>query len=90
MIFGLSIYALFRPGNPAHKLYKGCTIALFILATIYTVVRTWGHYQDAFIAFYAATTKDYTAFIQYLEGNDGKTAWLYVKSILLGFAHNYF
>ncbi|KAF9256445.1 hypothetical protein L218DRAFT_881683 [Marasmius fiardii PR-910] len=42
IVFGLSIHVLFHHNSSAHKLYKACTIALFILATLYTAIETWG------------------------------------------------
>ncbi|KAF9259294.1 hypothetical protein L218DRAFT_947700 [Marasmius fiardii PR-910] len=70
--------APFLSATSAHKLYKGSTIALFMLATIYTTVYTWGVCGQTLLAFNAATTKDYTSFLQYGHGDDGKTAWVYL------------
>ncbi|KAF9257621.1 hypothetical protein L218DRAFT_839542, partial [Marasmius fiardii PR-910] len=85
IVFGLSIHVLFRHNSSAHKLYKACTIALFTLATLYTAVRTCGICRDTLLAFNAATAKDYTSFIQYAHGDDRKTAWLYVNTLILNF-----
>ncbi|KAG7096209.1 hypothetical protein E1B28_003660 [Marasmius oreades] len=71
-IFGVSIYVLF---NSVHRLYKVGNIALFVLATIFTSVYTWGLSQQAFIGFHAATTKDYTLLIKYLNKDDTEAAW---------------
>ncbi|KAG7098057.1 hypothetical protein E1B28_000031 [Marasmius oreades] len=75
-IFGLSIHVLFHQSNPVHRLQTGCTIALFILATIYIVSQVWATFGQASIGFHAATTKDYASVIQYLKGDDGKIAWV--------------
>ncbi|KAG7094136.1 hypothetical protein E1B28_007748 [Marasmius oreades] len=76
VVFGLSIRVLIRRNSRAHKLYTGCSIALFVLATIYTAVKTWGALQQALNGFRAVKTKDYLPFVQYLEGNDGEAAWV--------------
>ncbi|KAG7086946.1 hypothetical protein E1B28_002863 [Marasmius oreades] len=73
-IFGLSIYVLFYQ-NTVHRLYKGGNIALFLLATIYTSVLTWGLSRQALIDLHAVTTKEYNPLILYLYGDDGETAW---------------
>ncbi|KAF9260920.1 hypothetical protein L218DRAFT_871334 [Marasmius fiardii PR-910] len=86
-VFGLSIHVLFCHNSSAHKLYKGCTIALFILATIYTAVDTWGICQQTLLAFNAATAKDYTPYLQYGHGGNGKTACMYVKTVIIPYSH---
>ncbi|KAG7086144.1 hypothetical protein E1B28_002103 [Marasmius oreades] len=76
--------------NPVHRLYKGGNIVLFILATIYTSVDAWGISRQAFIDFHAATTKDYTLLIPYLNGDNQKAAWGATRNIistLMKYAH---
>lgn len=76
VVFGVSICVLSRPGSPAHRLYTGCSITLFVLTTIYTTVNTWGTSREVLYKFRAATTKNYGPFVQYLKGDNGKTAWM--------------
>ncbi|KAG7096217.1 hypothetical protein E1B28_003669 [Marasmius oreades] len=66
---------LFWQPNSVHRLYKVGNIALFVLATIYTSVNTWGLCRQALIEFHAATTKDYTLLIKDLYGDNQKAAW---------------
>ncbi|KAG7087650.1 hypothetical protein E1B28_013597 [Marasmius oreades] len=73
VIFALSVHTLSR--GPASKIYTIWTITLFVLATIYIVNNTCGFARQATIEFNAATTKDYTPFIQYLSGDVPKSVW---------------
>ncbi|KAG7087923.1 hypothetical protein E1B28_011970 [Marasmius oreades] len=79
--FGLAIHVLFHQSNPVHKLQQRGTIALFTLATIYTAIYTCEIFQEASLQFHAAATKDYTSILQYLTGDDVKTALFGITSI---------
>ncbi|KAF9254109.1 hypothetical protein L218DRAFT_832973, partial [Marasmius fiardii PR-910] len=70
VVFGLSTHALFCHGSSTHTFYKGGSITLFVLATVYTGVYSWGTTHQALIEFDAAKTKSYASLIQYLRGND--------------------
>ncbi|KAG7094239.1 hypothetical protein E1B28_007844 [Marasmius oreades] len=81
-MFGLSIHVLFRRNSNDHKLYTGCAIALFTLATIYTSIETWGVSRQTFIGFHSATTGDYAPLVQYLKGDDRRSAWNAITAIV--------
>ena len=68
------MYTLCQRESSAHRLYKWGSVALFILATLFTAIYTWGTLNQTFIAFQAATTKDYLPFIQYADGDIKKSA----------------
>lgn len=82
VVFGLSIQALFWHKTSIHKLYKGCSVALFVLATISVAVNTWGISQQALLCFHAATTKDYLPLIKYLVGQNGEFPYVLTTNIV--------
>ncbi|KAF9263187.1 hypothetical protein L218DRAFT_999837 [Marasmius fiardii PR-910] len=82
VVFGLSIHALFRNGSSAHKLHKGGSIALFVLATIYTAIETWGLSRQTFISFSATTTGDYAPLLQYVTGDVEGIVWGGIQSFI--------
>ncbi|KAG7086146.1 hypothetical protein E1B28_002105 [Marasmius oreades] len=83
VVFGLSIHVLyFHHNGSTSKLYLGCTIALFLLATIYIAMNTWGNFLEAVVLFSAASSKDYTPLVMYLEGDVQKGVWSTTTSVI--------
>ncbi|KAF9260561.1 hypothetical protein L218DRAFT_574915 [Marasmius fiardii PR-910] len=83
VFFGLCMHVLLScRDHPTFKLYMGWTITLFALASIYTVTKTWGHAQQATIEFTATKTRNFSPLLEYLLGNDQKTAWNSISNII--------
>ena len=76
--FGLAIYALYCRKSSVHRIYKGCTIGLFVLATINAAAFTCYQLQYSLIAYPAGTSKVYNSFVQYLIGDYRKTVTTWV------------
>ncbi|KAF9256590.1 hypothetical protein L218DRAFT_188768 [Marasmius fiardii PR-910] len=83
--FGLSVHTLSRHNPLSSKLYVGATVTLFVLATFYTAAYVWGVSRQTMIYFKAATTKDYTALLDYLAFNEKKTAWFSILNLAATF-----
>ena len=76
-MFGLSIHVLCRADRPnSSKLYLGCTISLFVLATIFVVFTGWAEIRQAIICYDAIKTNDYLPLLRYLKGNSLKATLL--------------
>ncbi|KAF9265097.1 hypothetical protein L218DRAFT_957781 [Marasmius fiardii PR-910] len=71
MVFGLAIRVLSRRDGPSSKLYMGWSISLFVLATLHTATYAWASSRETMISFKAATTKNYTPFLKYLNPDEG-------------------
>ncbi|KAF9256572.1 hypothetical protein L218DRAFT_191657 [Marasmius fiardii PR-910] len=75
MVFGLAIRVLSRRDRPLSGLYMGLSISLFVLATLGMATCAWGLSWQTMIKFKAATTKDYTPFLKYLNSDERKSLW---------------
>ncbi|KAJ8083474.1 hypothetical protein PM082_009348 [Marasmius tenuissimus] len=83
VVFGLAVHILLRrdPGGTS-KLYLPCTVALFVLGTIFVVLEVWGYSLQASILFSGAADKNYPLAFKYLTQDDRKTAWNSAASII--------
>ncbi|KAF9254499.1 hypothetical protein L218DRAFT_992292 [Marasmius fiardii PR-910] len=82
MVFGLAIRVLFRRDGPSSRLYMGWSISLFVLATLYTATYTWGLSRQTMSNFKAATTKNYTPLLKYLDSDEEKNIWFSILNFI--------
>ncbi|KAF9255308.1 hypothetical protein L218DRAFT_884405 [Marasmius fiardii PR-910] len=76
MVFGLAIRVLSRRDRPLSGLYMGLSISLFVLATLGMPTYAWGLSRQTMIVFKAATTKDYTPLLKYINSDERKSLWV--------------
>ncbi|KAF9256583.1 hypothetical protein L218DRAFT_192192 [Marasmius fiardii PR-910] len=76
MVFGLAIRVLSRRDRPFSGLYMGLSISLFVLTTLGMPTYAWGLSRQTMIVFKAATTKDYTPLLKYINSDERKSLWV--------------
>ncbi|ESK89060.1 hypothetical protein Moror_5335 [Moniliophthora roreri MCA 2997] len=71
MLFVVALNLLLCPTfeRPNRRLYLAWTIILFIMTTFSNIIVAWAYIRQAIIDFVAAKTREYDAFLSYLEGD---------------------
>ncbi|KAJ8085606.1 hypothetical protein PM082_004424 [Marasmius tenuissimus] len=83
VVFGLSIHVLCRPDRPnSSKLYLGCTISLFVLATAFVISTGWSAIRQTIICYDAIKTNNYIPLLEYLKGDSLKATLFAVPNIV--------